>query len=191
MKIRPVGVLVFTGFVLLILNVLLPRTSAWPGRLAGSVKTKFDISKLTQGLHRFRRDIGRLPTTQEGLLALVECPDTVTVDQWQGPYLPHGIVPEDPWRSSFIYRCPGVRFAESFDLYSLGPDRQSVSEGSDSDDIANWRIARFFVPRYRVSRWFTRIIDELRVPMNCVVVLIGGTVALLLRRRQKRRLTSV
>ncbi len=184
------GAIACTGVLLLMLNVLLPRISNGP-RSSKRTRTKLDISILARGVDRFERDIGRLPTTQQGLHALVERPYASTADQWQGPYLPHGTVPIDPWKSPYVYRCPGVHSPESFDLYSLGPDRQSVSQGSDSDDIANWNIARFFVPRYRVSRWFNRLIDNPRFLLNCVVIVIGGTVAALLRRRQKRRLTSV
>ena len=39
-------------------------------------------------LERFRRDVGRYPTTAEGLPAIFECPDTPDVAaKWRGPYL--------------------------------------------------------------------------------------------------------
>ena len=52
---------------------------------------------------------------------------------WKGPYLKKG-VPKDPWGSPYVYSFPGTHNTESYDLYSLGRDKQ---EGS-GDDIANW-----------------------------------------------------
>jgi len=40
----------------------------------------------------------------------------------------------DPWNNKYVYRQPGKRNKESFDLYSFGPDGM---EGGD-DDVTNW-----------------------------------------------------
>ena len=52
---------------------------------------------------------------------------------WKGPYLKKGI-PKDPWGSAYIYKIPGSHNTSSYDLYSVGPDKQEGSE----DDIVNW-----------------------------------------------------
>lgn len=72
-------------------------------------------------------DNGRFPAKLEDLL--VKSPDAV---KWKGPYLKKGL-PKDPWGSSYIYRFPGTRRPESYDLLSPGPDRQ---EGT-ADDVTN------------------------------------------------------
>jgi general secretion pathway protein G len=50
---------------------------------------------------------------------------------WKGPYVKQ--VPKDPWGNEYIYRYPGTNNANSYDIYSLGPDGR---EGND--DITNW-----------------------------------------------------
>jgi len=85
------------------------------------------ITMLT-ALDQFELDVGRFPTTKEGLEALVQRP--AGVKQWQGPYL--SSLPKDPWGRPFAYRCPGGG-REPFELRSLGPDGK---EGG-GDDISS------------------------------------------------------
>ena len=73
----------------------------------------------------------RFPSTQEGLEALFKEPSGTV--GWKGPYLKRG-VPKDPWGNPYMYRYPGQHSANSYDLYSRGPDGQ---EGG-GDDIDNW-----------------------------------------------------
>ncbi len=91
-----------------------------------------DISSLELALDAFEVDTGRYPTTDEGLAALVQAPPQLP--SWKGPYLKRNRVPLDPWGNEYIYRCPGEHNAESYDLFSCGPDGQ---EGG-GDDIDNW-----------------------------------------------------
>ena len=90
-----------------------------------------DIATMELQLDAFEIDTGRYPTSDEGLKALVEQP--TDTDDWHGPYLKRG-VPNDPWGSPYVYRCPGEHNTTGYDLYSFGPDR---TEGGD-DDIDNW-----------------------------------------------------
>jgi len=93
--------------------------------------TGVDIAQIEGTLDTFEVDCGRLPTTEEGLKALLEQP--ANADGWQGPYLKRG-VPKDPWGAPYIYRCPGQHNTNGYDLFSCGPDGQ---EGT-ADDIDNW-----------------------------------------------------
>jgi general secretion pathway protein G len=93
---------------------------------------KTQISQFEVALDAFEIDLGRYPTTSEGLRALVEKP-TSDAEQWQQPYLRRG-VPEDPWGNDYVYRYPGQHNEEGYDLYSMGPDGR---QGGD-DDIINW-----------------------------------------------------
>ena len=90
------------------------------------------IELLGTALDTFRLDVGRYPTTQEGLDALRRQPGGV--ERWDGPYLKKD-VPLDPWTHPYVYRCPGQH--GDFDLLSYGADGQ---EGGDADnaDIKNW-----------------------------------------------------
>jgi general secretion pathway protein G len=90
-----------------------------------------DIANLGTALDAFEIDVGRYPSSDEGLKALMEQPSNAK--DWKGPYLKR-IVGNDPWGHPYIYRAPGTHNASGYDLYSFGPDGQ---EGG-SDDIDNW-----------------------------------------------------
>jgi len=96
---------------------------------------KTQISLFEVALDAFEIDIGRYPTTPEGLRALFEKP-TTDADGWQQPYIRD--IPKDPWGNEYVYRYPGQYNEDGYDLYSLGPDRKL---GGD-DDITNWSQER-------------------------------------------------
>lgn len=90
-----------------------------------------DIANLGVSLDAFEIDVGRFPTTSEGLGALLDRPNNAV--GWHGPYIKKGL-PVDPWGKSYVYQFPGQNNTYGYDLYSCGPDGQ---EGGD-DDIVNW-----------------------------------------------------
>jgi len=91
---------------------------------------RIQIKELEGALQMFAFDIGRYPTTSEGLDALVHNPGNL--DAWQKPYLTKD-VPKDPWGKPYVYRCPGQH--GDYDLLSFGPDGL---EGTD-DDVTSWK----------------------------------------------------
>jgi general secretion pathway protein G len=105
-------------------------------RYLGSAKTdtaRLQIEELGAGLDLYHLEVGRYPTTDEGLEALVEAP--AGVENWHGPYLKKKQVPKDPWGNDYHYRYPGENGV--YDLYSLGPDNREGGEG-DNQDIVSW-----------------------------------------------------
>jgi general secretion pathway protein G len=91
------------------------------------------MSTLESTLDLFRLDVGRYPTTEEGLQALQVKP--ANVEGWDGPYL-KADVPHDPWGHAYVYRCPGLH--GDYDLMALGLDGQEGGEGNNSD-VVNWK----------------------------------------------------
>jgi general secretion pathway protein G len=91
------------------------------------------IDALDKALEQFRLDVGRLPTTEEGLAALNAAPSGV--NNWEGPYLKKA-VPLDPWGHPYVYAQPGTH-QNDFDLTSYGRDGQPGGTGEDAD-ITNW-----------------------------------------------------
>jgi len=81
---------------------------------------------LSLALDLFEQDIGRYPTTEEGLEALVVDPG---LPGWKRPYLKGGLKP-DPWKNAYIYSNDPEDPAQ-YTLLSLGPDGQMGTE----DDI--------------------------------------------------------
>ena len=89
-------------------------------------------------LEAFHEDCGRLPSTSEGLSALIARPASLSEKQWRGPYLMADRIPKDPWGHDYVYRFPAAKGTNAFDLYSLGPDGVTKSGGNDADDISAW-----------------------------------------------------
>lgn len=90
-------------------------------------------SNISVSLDMYELDTGAYPTTEQGLSALIEKPSGMSgSSHWNGPYLKR--LPKDPWGHVYLYRYPGDKNPEGFDLYSLGPNGV---EG-DQDDVANW-----------------------------------------------------
>ena len=94
---------------------------------------KTQLESFSKALDAFRIDMGRYPTTEEGLEALVSLPST-SPEKWRGPYLSKKM-PLDPWGHPYMYRLPGTNNNE-FDLISLGADGKVGGTG-DNADILN------------------------------------------------------
>lgn len=84
-------------------------------------------------LDQFRLDVGRYPTTMEGLSALRE--DVSGTGQWRGPYIKKEL-PKDPWGKEFVYTSPGEH--DEYDIVSLGSDNARGGDG-DARDIVSWK----------------------------------------------------
>ncbi len=80
---------------------------------ARQTTAKAQISEFETVLDLFKLDVGRYPTTDEGLQALQVRP--AGVENWDGPYLKKSI-PMDPWGAAYVYRQPGQH--GDFDLFS-------------------------------------------------------------------------
>lgn len=91
------------------------------------------IDALEKALDQFRLDLGRYPTTEQGLAALMERP--AGEQKWGGPYLKKA-VPNDPWGRPYLYRQPGEH--GEYDLLSLGKDGQPGGTG-EAEDVTNWQ----------------------------------------------------
>src|SRR5215469_13753161 len=81
---------------------------------------KAQIDALDKAVEQFRIDVGRAPTTEEGLAALNSAP--ANVPNWAGPYLKKEL-PVDPWGKPYLYAAPGTH-NNDFDIYSYGKDGQ-------------------------------------------------------------------
>ena len=94
--------------------------------------THAQIELLGTALDTFRLDVGRYPTTEEGLEALRTKPGGL--ERWDGPYLKKDL-PLDPWGKAYAYRSPGEH--GPFDIVSYGADGAPGGEG-DNRDITSW-----------------------------------------------------
>lgn len=131
------------GFTLIELLVVLAIIGMLAGLVGpqvvkhlGESKTKtakLQIEELSSALDMYRLDVGRYPSTEEGLAALVEQPSNAKV--WNGPYLRKKRVPVDPWNNPYHYVSPGQH--GKYDLFTLGADNAEGGEGEDQD-VVSW-----------------------------------------------------
>ena len=131
------------GFTLLELMVVIAIIGLLIGLVGPRVMGMFDkaktdtariqISNLANAANMYKLDVGRAPTSAEGLQALVTRPGSAP--GWRGPYLQEG-VPNDPWGQPYHYESPG-RHSE-FDIYTYGADNAPGGEG-DKTDVGNWK----------------------------------------------------
>jgi len=86
-----------------------------------------DIEAISMQLRTYEMLNYRMPTTEQGLKALVNQPTTEPRPRRWKQLMK--TVPIDPWGNEYVYRNPGKGGA-AFEIYSLGPD------GKESDDDA-------------------------------------------------------
>jgi general secretion pathway protein G len=132
-----------TGFTLLELLVVMviigllagfvaPRYFAQVGK--SQVKAaRAQIDALDKALEQYRIDVGHLPTTEQGLVALNTQPSGE--QNWAGPYLKKE-VPLDPWGAPYVYGEPGTH-NNDYDLMSYGKDGRAGGTG-EAADLGNW-----------------------------------------------------
>jgi general secretion pathway protein G len=126
--------------VIIILGILAmyvaPKLMGRPEE-AKQVRAKMDIAAMETALKLYKLDSGIYPGTDQGLLALVQRPESgVIPKKWrQGGYLEKGKVPKDPWGNDYIYLSPGLK--GDFDIISYGADGVPGGE-NENRDITNW-----------------------------------------------------
>ena len=80
--------------------------------------TKAILTKTNVALLNFMKDTGRLPTTDEGIDALLYKRENLP--DWHGPYLDK--FPIDGWANPLFFVNPSPTRPGGYDLYSFGPD---------------------------------------------------------------------
>lgn len=128
----------FTLLELLVVIVIIGLLAAYVGpkyfaQLGKSEVTiaKAQIEGFEKALDTYRLDMGRYPTSEEGLAALFIRPPA-NADRWNGPYLKKNI-PLDPWHHAYVYRSPGSHGTGTFDIISYGSDGQPGGTGENAD----------------------------------------------------------
>ncbi len=128
----------FTLIEILVVLVILGMLAGLVGpRLFGKVDSskvktaETQVKMLKTALQTFRLDIGRYPTTEEGLASLGKRPEGSDLPAWAGPYLDEEM-PVDPWGHPYEYRDQAAA-GQDFTLYSLGSDGELGGEGLAAD----------------------------------------------------------
>lgn len=112
---------------------ILPRVMDRPDQ-ARVARARQDVAVLDSALSMYRLDNLHLPSTAQGLSALVERPtDAPVPPNWTSPYVQR--LPADPWGRPYLYLHPGLQ--GDFDVFSYGADGIPGGSGPNAD-IGNW-----------------------------------------------------
>ena len=99
------------------------------GEKAKADAAKIEIGQISQTLDLYKLEIGRYPTTQEGLQALITAPPGV--NNWNGPYWKKQSVPKDPWGNEYKYTAPAA--TAPYEIISYGADGKEGGDGPNKD----------------------------------------------------------
>ena len=128
-----VEILVVITIIGLIMALVGPRVLNYLSESKAKA-AKIQIESFASALDLYYLDLGRYPTTNEGLAALAQGNNA---PGWNGPYLRGGVVPNDPWGHSYLYRSPGQR--APYEIVSLGSDGQEGGSGTAADIASGTR----------------------------------------------------
>ncbi len=112
----------------LLAGFVAPRYFGQVGKSEVNV-AKAQIDALEKALDQYRLDTGHYPSTEAGLVSLVQRPQNEA--KWSGPYLRKD-VPLDPWSRPYVYKMPGEKGGD-FDILSYGKDGQPGGTGENAD----------------------------------------------------------
>lgn len=103
-------------------------------------KAKNDIGAIETALKMYKLDTGVYPTTEQGLNALIEMPETDPVPTgWKtGGYIEATSI-KDPWNNDYIYRSPTDNEDRDYEIISLGADGKEGGEDENAD-IKNYEM---------------------------------------------------
>lgn len=131
-----IEILVVVVILAILVGLVAPRIMERPDE-ARVVAAKNDVRAIETALKLYRLDNGTYPTTEQGLSALVEKPQTGNVPpNWKpGGYLDR--LPKDPWGHDYQYLSPGIH--GEIDVFTYGSDGAPGGDGINSD-IGSWNL---------------------------------------------------
>lgn len=125
----------FTLLELLVVLVIIGLLASYVGpkyfaqvNKSEATLAKAQLTAFEKALDTFRLDVGRYPTTEEGLKALMVQPSDAA--NWNGPYLKKE-VPPDPWGRPYQYRSPGPK--GEFEIKTLGKAGTPGGSGENAE----------------------------------------------------------
>ena len=96
--------LVVLAIMGLLAAIIAPQVLKYLGS-SRSQTSKVQVQNVVAALELYRLDVGRYPSQEEGLPAVVAAPATAA--GWNGPYLQKSAALTDPWGQPYLYRIPG------------------------------------------------------------------------------------
>ena len=127
-----VELLLVITIISVLAGVVVPRFFGKTNEARIAAARKTIVGTLGIALDLFEQDMGRYPSSDEGLQALVQNPGT---GKWKGPYIQSIAIPLDPWDLAYRYTFPSQLTSSEtlYDIISAGPDGVFGNE----DDVSN------------------------------------------------------
>jgi general secretion pathway protein G len=129
-----VEILVVITIIGLIMGLVGPRVLNYLSESKVKAAT-IQMQSFSGALDLYYLDLGRYPTTAQGLAALAQRPGGASA--WNGPYLKNGAVPNDPWGHAYVYRSPSQH--GPYEIVSFGSDSQEGGAGTAAD-VKSWSL---------------------------------------------------
>lgn len=131
------GLTLLEVLVVLVILSLIAAVAA-PPLIKQLSKAKFqtavlELEAISSALDMYHIDVGRYPTQDEGLRALLSRPQGNS--RWNGPYVKKAESLTDPWGKQFVYKIPGDH--GDYDLYAEGATG-GVPTDDDPNAVRNW-----------------------------------------------------
>ena len=121
-------IMIVVSIIVILLGLAISKMGN-PTGFAKGVAVRADIQSIGTQLMQYEAMNGFYPTTEQGLQALVTQPSSEPRPSRWYPFFKE--MPKDPWGNIYIYRCPGIKHPDKYDLYSAGPDR--IPDTADDD----------------------------------------------------------
>src|SRR5436305_8311569 len=121
--------------IMLVVTIIALLMGAAIYKMTGSVeyskhvKISADVQGINTQLKLYESMNGFYPSSEQGLQALIVQPDSdPKPTRW---YQLFKEMPKDPWQNDYIYRNPGTKNPNGYDLFSAGPDRKADTADDD------------------------------------------------------------
>lgn len=121
-------IMIVVSIIVILLGLAIGKMGN-PTGFAKATAVRADIQSIGTQLMQYEAMNGFYPTTEQGLQALVSQAESEPRPQRWYQFFKE--LPRDPWGNPYIYRCPGIKHPDRYDLYSAGPDRQPDTADDD------------------------------------------------------------
>lgn len=121
-------IMIVVSIIVILLGLAIGKMGN-PTGFAKATAVRADIQSIGTQLMQYEAMNGFYPTTEQGLQALVSQAESEPRPQRWYQFFKE--LPKDPWGNPYIYRCPGIKHPDRYDLYSAGPDRQADTADDD------------------------------------------------------------
>lgn len=122
--------------IMLVLGIIAVLVGSAIYMLVGNIdvakeqRVESDIEAISMQLRTYEMLNYRMPSTEQGLQALVTQPSTEPRPRRWKQLMKSA--PLDPWGNEYVYRNPG-KGGEGFEIFSLGPDGKESGDDSGKE----------------------------------------------------------